>query len=217
MKKLVTFGDSFTYGDELKNRSDAWPQQLANKLNYQLINYGEPASSNDSMLRNLVEFLANPAENIGTALVVIGWSNPGRKEYADEAGVYSLWPGSNANKFTSGALGWREELVEYINKYHNTEWFCKNYLINVLSAQTILKDRKIPYLMLDIVHNEYYKKLHLRGLKPMADLIDHDKYIGWGESGMMEWAGHTKRGPGGHFLEDGHKIVADVIFKHISK
>jgi hypothetical protein len=213
MKKLVTFGDSFTYGEELEDRSSAWPQQLANKLNYRVINYGMPGTCNDSMVRKLLTFCSDPLENVNTELVVIAWSSPGRREYADERGEFTIWPGANAAKFVK-ELPWREDLLNYINEYHNTEWLCRNYVNNVILAQSLLRDRGIPYLMLDIVHNEYYKNLHLRALKPLVELIDTSKYIGWGHSGMAEWVGKVKRGSGGHFLEDGHRIVADKIYNH---
>jgi hypothetical protein len=32
---------------------------------------------------------------------------------------------------------------------------------------------------------------------------------------MMEWTYRTPQGPGGHFLEQGHAIVADKIYEHI--
>lgn len=212
--KLVTFGDSFTYGEELSDRNSAWPQQLANKLNYQLLNFGQPGTCNDSMVRKLLEFLSDPCENTDVGLVAIAWSSPGRKEYADEAGVYTIWPGANASKFKK-ELPWREQLVDYINEYHNTKWFCQNYVNNVIIAQSILRDRNIPYVMLDIMHNEYYKKLHLAALTPLCKLVDTNTYIGWGQSGMAEWVGKVKRGSGGHFLEDGHQIVANKVYQHI--
>lgn len=214
MTKLVTFGDSFTYGDELEDRTSAWPQQLANKLGYQLINYGQSGTCNDSMLRKLVEFLSDPIESDDVGLVVIAWSNPGRKEYADESGVFTIWPGARPDRFWK-YQPWREDLVDYINEYHNSEWLCKNYLINVISAQAILKERNIPYLMLDIMFNQYYKTLHLVPLAPMVNLVDAKNYIGWNNSGMAEWVGkRIKRGPGGHFLEEGHQIVADKIYNY---
>jgi hypothetical protein len=213
MKKLITFGDSFTYGEELADRTSAWPQQLANKLNYQLLNYGERGTCNDSMLRKLVEFLSDPIESENVSLVVIAWSNPGRKEYADESGVYTIWPGARSDRFML-CQPWRAKMVDYINEYHNSEWFCKNYLINVIAAQGILKERNIPYLMLDIAYNQYYKNLHLTPLAPISALVDSSNYIGWGRSGMAEWVGKVKRGPRGHFLEEGHQIVANTIYKY---
>ena len=213
MKKLITFGDSFTYGEELEDRSSAWPQQLANKLNYQLLNLGEPGTCNDSMLRKLIEFLSDPLESEDIGLVVIAWSNPGRKEYADESGIFTLWPGANAIKFKK-SQPWREQLVDYTNEYHNSRWLCENYLINVIAAQGILKERNIPYLMLDIAYNQYYKNLHLVQFTPIVKLIDTSRYIGWGNSGMAEWVGKVKRGSGGHFLEEGHRIVADKVYNY---
>ena len=214
MKKLITFGDSFTYGEELDDRSSAWPQQLANKLEYSLINYGEPGTSNDSMVRKLIEFLSDPIESENVGLVVIAWSNVGRKEYADEIGTFDIWPGVNGMKYAKNQP-WRQELIDYTDKYHSTEWLCQSYINNIILAQSLLESKNIPYLMLDIVANEYYKNLHLVKFTPLTKLVNKETYIGFGKSGMAEWVGKkVKRGPGGHFLDDGHRIVAEKIYNY---
>ena len=90
MKKLLTVGDSFTYGEELADKTSAWPQILANKLNYSLTNLGQPSASNDKILRKTIDHLVREPD---VDLVVIGWSNIGRREHADEFGYYDVWPG----------------------------------------------------------------------------------------------------------------------------
>ena len=35
--KLLAVGDSFTYGEELSDSELAWPQQLANKIGFELL------------------------------------------------------------------------------------------------------------------------------------------------------------------------------------
>ena len=43
------------------------------------------------------------------------------------------------------------------------------------------------------------------------DPLDIPCYIGR----LVEWAYNAPRGPGGHPLEEGHKLIADEILKHI--
>jgi hypothetical protein len=166
------------------------------------------------MIRKLIEFLADPNESENLGLVVIAWSNVGRKEYADEFGTFDIWPGVNGIKYLKNQP-WRHELIDYNDKYHSTEWLCQSYINNVILAQSLLESKNIPYLMLDIVANEYYKNLHLVKFTPLTKLVNKETYIGFGKSGMAEWVGkNVKRGPGGHFLEDGHRIVAEKIYKY---
>jgi hypothetical protein len=45
--------------------------------------------------------------------------------------------------------------------------------------------------------------------------INSANYLGWPNESMMEWTYGCTRGPNGHFLEDGHKRIADKINEHI--
>jgi hypothetical protein len=208
---LLTVGDSFTYGEELEDRTSAWPQVLASKLDYRLINLGTPAASNDKILRTTFEHLLTHTPD----LVVIGWSNIGRSEYADEFGYYDVWPGYQGNLFRRDNTLWREELVEYISKYHNIESINRKFLQQVVLLQKYLESCKIQYVMLNIVQNEYYKLKKFPGQELYHQQVNHDTFLGFDNSGMMEWVEGCKKGPGGHFLEDGHQIVADRIYEHI--
>ena len=53
--------------------------------------------------------------------------------------------------------------------------------------------------------------------------MPHYFVVGWGDplnipcyiGRLVEWAYDAPRGPGGHPLEEGHKLIADEILKHI--
>lgn len=209
--KLITIGDSFTYGEELENRHDAWPQVLANKLGYEVINLGTPAASNDKILRKAVDYLITDSAD----LIVIGWSNIGRSEYADEFGYYDVWPGYQGNLFKRDECEWRNELVDYVSRYHNSESMHLKFVQQVLLLQSYLKQKQIKYVMCNIVQNEYYKKKTFDGHLAYHAQVDKETFLGYNESGMLEWTYGVTKGPGGHFLEQGHQIVADRIYEHI--
>ena len=93
--RLLTVGDSFTYGAELSGplagpiepHVNAWPNLLAQKLGYKLTNLARPGSGNARMVRHAV------AESDNYDIIVIGWSHFARIEMADEHGFYDIWPG----------------------------------------------------------------------------------------------------------------------------
>lgn len=209
--KLLTVGDSFTYGEELSDRNSAWPQLLANKLNYELVNLGRPSASNDKIVRNTLDYLATDTVD----LVVIGWSNIGRSEHADEFGYYDVWPGYQGNLFVQDGCTWRTELVDYVSRYHSAEAIHRKFIQQVILLQSYLQARGIKYVMLNIVQNEYYKKKHFDGKQQFFDQVDKEKFLGFNETGMMEWTYGKPQGPGGHFLDEGHQIVANRIYEHI--
>ena len=75
MKRLlVAFGDSWTFGSELdKPQIDAWPQQVANKIDAELINLGTPASSIGHLSVQLFNFLDQyPNHNEYKTIFMVG-------------------------------------------------------------------------------------------------------------------------------------------------
>jgi hypothetical protein len=213
---LLTAGDSFTYGDELTDLQSAWPHLLGKKINADVVNIGKPASSNDKIFRMIFEYLIT-FNNPKPDLVVIGWTSPGRIEFADDIGYYDVWPGYSGNLFIKDGCTWRQELADYISTYHNSEYFHKKFLQQVITMQTFLTSKGIKYIMLNTVQNEYYKQHSIKvpdGSEYFSE-VDKTQFLGFNKEGMVEWVEGCKKGPNGHFLEDGHRIVADRIYEHI--
>ncbi len=210
--KLLTLGDSFTYGEELEDRARAWPNLVANALNYDLINLGLPANSNPGICRQLIEYFAS---NDLPAAVIVAWSSPGRMEFSDEGGAFSAWPGGATRRVFQEFHPWRDDLLQYINRYHNSEYLYIKYLQDIVFVQNFLSNQRVPYMMLTTVANEYYKNTHGKQYQYYEKLIDTDKFLGWPNHGMAEWTIPCRRGPGGHFLDEGHQRVAERINEHI--
>ena len=209
--KLLTVGDSFTVGEELDDFDyHAWPQLLASQINYELVNHAQTSASNDNILRKTIDYVISAPVD----LVVIGWTNIGRSEYADEFGYYDVWPGY-LGVIPRDGYNWRNRLIDYISRYHNSEAIHRKFIQQVILLQSFLKSRNIKYVMLNTVQNEYYKKKYFDGQLEYFNQVDKETFLGFNDSGMLEWADGCKKGPGGHFLEDGHQIVAKKINEHI--
>ena len=201
--KLLAVGDSFTYGEELSDLNNAWPYLLGNKLGYTVNNLAKPGSGNTRMLRHAVEQINN------YDLIIIAWSHFARTELADENGFYDLWPGCSARPYKEFS-SWRSEVINYYSKHHNDQYLYNQYLINIILIQQYLKFNNKKYIMLDTFGNNSYRKNNT-----VVDQIDSTHYLGWPDESMMEWTYSTPKGNGGHFLEQGHEIVADKIYEHI--
>lgn len=210
---LLTLGDSFTYGEELNDRSSAWPQQLANQIGAQLINLGVPSNSNPAMCRQLIEHFSHKHNDVPD-IVVIGWSSPGRTEHSDNAGNFSIWPGYSGNLFKQHHP-WREDLLRYVNQYHNDKYLYETFLQHIVFVQSFLESRNIKCVMMNTVGNEYYKNIFVDQYKYADHLINIDNFVGWPNEGMAEWVGDSPRAQFGHFLEEGHKLVANKVYEHI--
>ena len=205
--KLLTVGDSFTYGDELTNpKEDAWPIVLARKLNTNLINRGDPGCCNWRMVRWVLE------SSKEVDLVIIAWSSFLRIEFADESGDYVLWPGSKSKWFTNYASS-RVELLNHITLHHNEEYLYKQYLNYIILIQNYLKQQNKKYIMLDTFDNHNYRTM--ANTQKLSEQVETNYFLGWPNESMMEWTHGCPKGPGGHFLEQGHEIVANKIYEHI--
>lgn len=211
IKHILAVGDSFTYGEELADRNDAWPQLVANALTANLHNQGEPGTGNTRMVRNIVDKVVSSNE---LDLVLVGWSSPGRIEFADDAGIFDTWPGYSGRMFTQ-FQPWRENLVDYVSRYHNTKYLYKQYLLNVLLIQNFLKSKSIRYIMMNTIANEYYRNNYCHEFTDLVSEIDTSSFIGWPDSGMVEWAYGEPNGARGHFLANGHQKVANKVLEQI--
>lgn len=219
MKTLLAIGDSFTYGEELSDLNNAWPQILGNKLGYKVINKGVPGSCNYRMMRHLVDCNLSNID-----LVVIGWSHFDRVEVADEEGIYETWPGGNRTK-QRGQAKWRGDFIDYFSRHHNDDYLYRQYLLYIILSQNHLVANNTQYIMLDAFGN--HKDLRRFDLAN-ADLIKQinvKHFLGWPTESMMEWTVDAPcgnkwpilKGPGGHFLDEGHRIVADKIYEYMFK
>jgi hypothetical protein len=202
--RLLTVGDSFTYGEELSDLAAAWPNLIAEIMGYELTNLAEPGIGNTRMIRHCVEQLDN------YDVAIIAWSHYARTEFADEWGVFDIWPGSRGLSFTD-KISYRKELIDYTTKYHSDEYLYTQHLISIILLQTFLKANNKKYIMLDAFGNTTARSLNLT----MHNKVDSTNYIGWPNESMMEWTYRCPTGPRGHFLEQGHQRVADKIYEHI--
>lgn len=209
--KILAVGDSFTYGEELSDRTNAWPNILANKLNGSVTNLGQPGGSNDCIIRKCMGHLMTDSVD----LVVIGWSSPGRSEFHDEYGMFDIWPGYTGHLWIRPDAPWRQDLVKYISDHHDSEAYYEKFLNQVLLMQGFLKSRNQRYVMMNTLQNEHYKNTKPERLNAHCDQVDKSNFIGFGVSGMMEWTYGCEQGPSGHFLEEGHQIVTNKVYEHI--
>ena len=211
-KKLLAVGDSFTWGDELEDRSQAWPSLVAGLLDYEVNNMGLNGASNTSILRITLEELAiNHYDQ-----VVIGWSSPGRTEWKDPGGKpYNVWPGLIPAPGVWATEPWRRNLIEYINRHHDSGYLYQMYLTYVISLQSYLQVHNINYRMIDVASTNYYRTAGGKQHDKLEAMIDTKYFIGWKNFGMYELAYDCPRGPGRHPLEQGHIKIATAIHQSL--
>lgn len=203
--KILAVGDSFTYGYELADRQQAWPFLLGNMIDADVTNLAVPGSGNTQIVRNIVEHATD------YDLVVVGWSSPGRIEFADQLGTYDVWPGwQGKNKVPH-----RVEIAKQLTLAHNDEYLFRQFLINIILVQAYLTAHNIPCIMASTQgqSEHYYNNCKLLALD-LLNKINYNDFIEWPENGMAEWTFGCTQGPEHHFLEDGHERVAEKFYEH---
>ena len=203
--KLLTIGDSFTYGEELSDLTKSWPNLLAVELGYSLTNMGMPGTGNTSMVRNAVSYA------LEYDLIIIAWSHFARTEFADTYGIYDTWPGSNAQWVSTDTLSDRQHIVNYVNRHASDDYSYNQHLINIILVQSYLKNNCKDFIMLDAISNAHESKKSFE----LEKQIDTKSYLGWKKETMQDWTKNCSKGSQGHFLEEGHQIVARRINEHI--
>jgi hypothetical protein len=208
--RLLTVGDSFTYGEELADLTSAWPFLLGNKLGYEVTNLAKPGSGNTRMVRHCIEQVDN------YDMVIIAWSHFARIELADERGFYDIWPGCNG-RLHDHVAPWRNEVIDYVTHHYNDDYLYRQYLLNIILLQNFFKANNKRYLMLDSFGNHQVNERTADANQSLLNQIDNTYYIGWPNESMMEWTYGCELGPHGHFLEQGHVWLTEKIYQHMEK
>lgn len=216
---IYCIGDSFTYGEELPNREvDAYPYVLGRMLNDNVTNLGRPAAGNYRIVKRAMDVVLNEKPN----LIVIGWSDPARQEFADVSNtdrpdlvrIGDLWAGRNYRNMQS-ANDFRINLIKYMTTYDAPGYYYAKWLRQIILLQTFCRANDIKYVMFSACNAEDWNRTYMSQEDRLAKHVDATTYVGWPLSGSTEWCFKTPHGPGGHPLEQGHQIIANKIYEHI--
>lgn len=208
---IYCIGDSFTYGEELTNREvDAYPYVLAGMLNDEVINLGRPATGNYRMVKRTMDVVLNEKPS----LVVIGWSDPARQEFADDISISDFWAGRNYRNMQQ-CNDHRVDLIKYMTAYDVPEYYYTKWLRQIILLQTFCRANNVRCVMFSACNAEDWNRKYMSKHGDLAKHVDATTYVGWPLSGSTEWCFKRPHGPGGHPLEEGHKIIANRIYEHI--
>lgn len=208
--KILALGDSFTKGSELADPSmSAWPVLLGKKLQALVENQAEYGGSNDMMFRKAIEFSSKKSFDI----IIIAWTESHRMEIFLNEPIfmehrhYDIGPLSVNHHW--GNLKWTRE---YYANHSNEEYFLRKWLCQVIALQGFFASRNQRYIFLNAFGNQQALQKH----KPeLMQQVNTGSFLGWPDSGIVEWVYGTPHGKYGHPLEQGHQLVAEKIYEYI--
>jgi lysophospholipase L1-like esterase len=206
---IYAIGDSFTYGDELESQEQAWPAVLSKLLCRPVTNKGRSATGNTRIVKRAIDAVIDQAE-----MIVIGWTDCNRQEFADDMGIYDLWAGRNFRAVQKDN-GHRIDQIKYMTAYDNPEYYYADWLRKIILVQSLCQVKNIPLIMcISCGTNDSHKQYHTK-FPELINAIDQTQFAHSMSDSVAEWTYGTPHGPNGHPLVTGHEIIANKIYEHI--
>lgn len=232
---LYANGCSMTYGYELADHpvthiclddayreAHAWPRRLAARLGaQQVVNDSIPGGSNDRILRTTIRWVLDFLASEGDAarlklLVVVGWSDPMRREYFIDGAWKQAIPYHNYPDQPS---------LDRLNAvYRDVAWndhesACR-FVTQVLALQVFLQFHGIRFLFFDALKSCQETFAAARSEVAHASAISARTYVNFSSSdGSMAsvLSTATPHWKGRHPAEDGHEYWAGVLAEHLQR
>ena len=206
---IYAIGDSFTYGDELDSQEQAWPTVLSKLINAPVINKGRSATGNTRIVKRAIDASISNAK-----MIIIGWTDCNRQEFADDTGIYDLWAGRNF-RAVQRDNSHRIDQIKYMTAYDNPEYYYADWLRKIILVQSLCQVKNIPLIMfISCGANDSHKQYHAQFPK-LINAIDQTQFAHAMTDSVAEWTYGTPHGPNGHPLKQGHEIIANKIYEHI--
>ena len=217
--KIVSFGDSFVFGSELKNNPDgsmAWPSLVAKKINVDYQTYSDPGCGNDAIAQQIyTHFADNTAED---DLAIINWTWTSRWDmYIGDCDTWITVDSNSRTEKLQRLLGQTQlhQLIELYNNYLNKSllWNKIRNLQTIFSAQQYLKIKKInsiqTFMDYELFTTEFHAPPYVKELQKLVVLEMRD----WGNGlNFLDWSKNNNffiTEIGWHPLEDAHIAAAD--------
>jgi len=162
MKKLITFGDSWTVGAELGSEEKNYGELLAELLGIYHENYGISGSSNDEIFLQLQKYCSNTLLKNEDTIAVFFITSPTRSLYIDyDSNRYQLFPRNDRN---DGDRNYYFFKYFYSDKQENLRlYLCLNALQNLCREYKIKDYYVIGWADIDldsacVNKNKFYPK-----------------------------------------------------------
>lgn len=210
MKKVKSFGCSFSFGTDLPDINNnqpsklTWPALVANHLDLKYECYAVGGCGNLQILENIL----NQAPIEDQSLFLISWTWIDRFDYFNHEDA--CWQTVRPDSENSVSKNYYMNLhSEYHDKLLNLSY--------IQAALEILNRKKIPFVMthLDelLLDHRWYSTMALRHLQ-----LNAQKYLTTFEGRtFLDWsrAHGFAESPTWHPLEQAHRAAADYMIEHL--
>lgn len=190
--------DDAANGSILQHSQYAWPSLLAKKLNTTVDNLSIAGGSNDRIFRLAMSESVKNKYN----LVICAWTTVDRFDFSYQGKDLPLTAGVDVSLH----FPW---FKQYLANHYDSDKSQQRWLVQLLSLQAFFKQQQQSYLFV-----KSYKIITDKSLNYLSEKVDTEHCVDW-ESDMMSWCVDLPHGKNGHFLEQGHHLVADRFIDRI--
>jgi hypothetical protein len=220
--RVVSFGCSMTVGQELSDytlgsfSNKSWAAKIAAIYDKQYISFANEGAGNDCIVRKVMHYIKNNRQD--GDFIIIGWSGLSRREFylSSENRYMNLLP--NHRTIVSGRvtpakesmIAAFESILAESSDLSDIETFANQCTL----LYHFLESKNMPFLMTSSLWNP--RRLPSDEQQPICntdtDLIHSLRKFYTKESLMsMCWNANIPKHPGGHPVELGHKLWANII------
>jgi hypothetical protein len=217
--KIVSFGDSFVFGSELKNNDlgdKSWIGQAAKKLGVDYETTAVPGCGNENITRQILTYFSNnPSDNV---LAIINWTWGARWDFYIPG--IERWTTLGLSCVPSKlepliGLEEAEKVLEFYNKYpgYSTLWDKFRTLQSIYASQQFLKQLGVPSIQTYMDYEMWDTEWHAPDyIKTLQNLTREPLQTFEGQS-FLDWSykhGYFVTEPGLHPLEEAHQAACEL-------
>ena len=218
MKKIVSFGDSFVFGSELKNNrlgSKSWIGLAANILNLDFKTCSVPGCGNDHIARQIYSYFANNSTD--NTLAVINWTWTGRWDFyiTEHETWITLGPTCVPEKLRYLVDQTQaEDIIEFYRHRANSSllWNKFRNLQTIYAVQSYLKSQRIlniqTYMDDHLFDTEYHAPDYVQQIQnlvqPNMKSFEGKNFLDWSRAQGFSITNAL------HPLEDAHNAACEL-------
>ena len=133
-----------------------WPHKLGNLLNYETLNISKAGSSNDGIVRRILNKLPSILKQYKSSqiIAIIGWTSPERKDFFWKDGEEDIraWETMYPSQLENNALNHKDKKKFYdlYGRYFwNEEEYITRYITQVITLHSVFKANNIKHYFFD--------------------------------------------------------------------
>ena len=217
--QIVSFGDSFVFGSELKDNHDgqkSWIGLAAQDIGVKYTTFSQPGCGNENIARQVLSYFEkNPADDV---LVVINWTWAIRYDFYHVGSEkwFTLGPTCVPDKLSDKLpADEAQRVIDFYRDYlgNSTIWDRWRSLQAMYATQSYMRHKGITaiqtHMDFEIFDTTFHSPEYVRELQTLVrqELTDFEgmSFLDWSHKNGFEVTE-----PGLHPLEDAHRAAADL-------